>query len=425
MKFIFSVLFLIHLSVLQAQTSNPYLTDIKALYEILKKTPSFKDQITGQTLIAYNELYERLKADSVKDINDYKYFYNLAQLFFPIRDNHLGFYQFIDQSNFKDTASLTKYLKTEKFKKFPKYNINTDSLKEALRRRPLDSVEGIYYLDTLLSIGLFKARESEYIGVVLESKINYGRNAIWEKGQIAIHLYEHLPNQFKAIYADPITKQLFLFSNEKFRNLSLINSHFYGYFYEKNYTKLKTPNNFTNLPRNIYDFNLKYIDTDIQYLHIKHFSANPDKLQKSIAFYDSIKHLLTAQNLIVDIRNNEGGSMKASNNYLKLLKQYSKNGCIYILVNNGTISQGEIFTLQLKQLDNVKVLGQTTNGTLMYGSNYGKKETLPSNAFQISITDMDGDKRLMPYEVFGITPDITLSHYKDWIEQVVEIIRKK
>ncbi len=90
-----------------------------------------------------------------------------------------------------------------------------------------------------------------------------------------------------------------------------------------------------------------------------------------------------------------------------------------------TISQGEIFTLQLKQLDNVLVLGQTTNGTLMYGSNYGTTEILPSKAFQVYITDMGGDERLMPYEVFGVDPDIALSNTSYWIEQTVEIIQKK
>jgi hypothetical protein len=38
---------------------------------------------------------------------------------------------------------------------------------------------------------------------------------------------------------------------------------------------------------------------------------------------------------------------------------------------------------------------------------------------------MDGDKRLLPYEVFGVNPDITLSHTSDWVEKTVEIIRKK
>lgn len=409
----------------QTQTVNTYQTDLTELKNILQKTPSYKDQIKGQTLTDYNNLFERLLSDTVRNVSDYKYFYNLAQLFFPIKDNHLGFYQTLDENNFKDRPTFEKYMESKEFKDFPKCNLNIDSLKDALSKKPIDSIEGIYYLDTLFSVGVFKAKDKEYVGVVLSSKITVWRNLIWEKGEIAMQLFEYLPNSYKAIYANPASKGLILYSNEKFRNLSLINSNFYGYLDGKRYSKILHQHDYINLPRNIYDFHFKNIQSDIQYLHIKHFSADLADMQKSKAFIDSIKHLITAPNLIVDLRNNEGGAIKVSKKYLTLIKPYLKNGDVYVLVNNGTISQGEIFTLQLKQLDNVQVLGQTTNGTLMYGSNYGKTEKLPSKAFQIYITDMDGDKRLLPYEVFGVNPDITLSNISDWVEQTVEIIRKK
>ena len=70
----------------KSQTSNTYQTDLTELHSVLKKTPSYKDQIKGQSLISYNNLFEKLRSDTVKNVTDYKYFYNLAQLFFPIRD---------------------------------------------------------------------------------------------------------------------------------------------------------------------------------------------------------------------------------------------------------------------------------------------------------------------------------------------------
>ena len=426
MKYLFVIFPTLFSCISQAQPDNHFfLKDITALHNILQKTPSYKDQIKGQSLVSYNELFEKLKSTNVNNVSDYQYFYNLAQLFFPIRDNHLGFYQNIDDNNFKDQLTFEKYIATKEFKDFPNYSINIDSLKDVLSIKPRDSIEGIYYLDTLFSVGLFKVKDKEYMGVVLSSRITVWRNLNWTKGQIAIHLYEYLPNHFKAIYADPVTKRLILFSNEKFRNLSLINSHFYGFFYDKNYSKIINQKDYTSLPGSIYDFHFKNIESGIQYLHIKHFSADAVAIQRSNSFYDSIRHLLTAPNLIVDLRNNEGGAIKVSKKYLKLIKHYVKNGHVYVLVNNGTISQGEIFTLQLKQLVNVQVLGQPTNGTLMYGSNYGKTEKLPSKAFLVYITDMNGDKRLIPYEVYGINPDITLTDTKDWIEQTIEMIRKK
>lgn len=389
----------------QAQTSNSYQTDLTELQAILQKTPSYKDQIKGQKLIDYNRLFQSLLRDTVNNVSDYKYFHNLAQLFFPIRDNHLAFYQI---ANFPSATD------------FPTFKGNLDSLKFALSTRPLDSIEGIYHYDKYYTVGLFKKDKTEYVGVVLDTEISN-----WKKGQIAIYLYEDLPNYFKAIYAHPKFKHYNLYQIEKFSHHSLVNSYFYSSFSEKVYSKIIQEVDFVNLPKSIEDFSFKKIATGIQYLHIKYFSADRVKMQKSKEFYDSIKNLLTEPNLILDLRNNDGGANKVSKKFLTLIKQYTKSGQVYVLINNGTLSQGEIFTLQLKQLQNVKTLGQTTKGMLTYGSNYDKREKLPSKSFEVYITDMKGDKRLIPYENYGINPDIILSDNKDWVEQAIEVILKK
>ena len=74
---------------------------------------------------------------------------------------------------------------------------------------------------------------------------------------------------------------------------------------------------------------------------------------------------------------------------------------MYVIINNGTLGQGEIFTLQLKQLQNVKAYGQTIKRMLTYGSNYGNRTKLSSKSFKVHITDVKGDKRLVPYENYG------------------------
>ena len=405
MKIFLSLLLTLPFFIVKAQTKNTYVADIISLHNILQKTPSYKDQIKGQSLTAYNELFTRLKSDSTYSISDYKYFYNLAQLFFPIQDNHLGFYQ------------------TDKFPKeseYPKFDGNIDSLKSVLETKVLDSIEGIYFYGDSYSVGLYQSNPKEYIGVVLNSK-----TTIWKNGQIAVHLYETLPNCFKAIYAHPKYKNLLLYQIEKYSHHSLVNSYFYSSLSESIYTKIIRTTDYINLPKNIYSFHFKNISSDIQYLHIKHFSADKIAMQQSQSFYDSIKGSLTAPNLILDLRNNDGGANKVSKKFLKLIKGFVETGQVFVLVNNGTLSQGEIFTLQLKHLKNVKVLGQTTKGMLVYGSNYGKREKLSSQAFQVYITDMNGNKKLVPYENYGINPDITLLDNKDWIEQVVEVIREK
>ena len=388
----------------QAQTSNNYQADLLVLQNILQKTPSYQNQIKGQKLIDYNSLVEKLREDAVRNASDYKYFYNLAQLFFPISDNHLSFYQ---TANFPNDSD------------FPTFTGNVDSLKSVLKKRSLDSLEGIYNYDKYYTVGLYRANNAEYIGVVLNSKVPN-----WKKGQIAIHLYEFMPNYFKAIYAHPKNKNYILQPIEKFTNHSLINSNFYSSLSEKEYSKSYKKNDFVNIPKSLDDFVLKTIKPGIQYLHIKQFSADMIKREASKKFYDSIKNLLIEPYLILDLRNNKGGSFEVSQKFVKLIEQYTKVGKVFILVNNGTLSQGEIFTLQLKQLPNVKILGQTTKGMLTYGSNYGKRSKLPSQSFEVFITDFEADKRLLQFENYGINPDVVLLNTKDWIKQTMDIIRK-
>jgi Peptidase family S41 len=404
---------------LHAQT-NTYLADLTALKSIVGKTSSFKAQIKGDKLSNYNDLYKRLASDTTNIPNTYQYFYNLAQMLFPLRDNHLGFYQLPNYDYFKTKESIDSFVKTKEFIDYPSSNINIDSLKATLTTKPADSIEGIYHYGKFYTVGLFKNGDNEYTGVVLDSDVN-----LWVKGQIAIHLYEPAPNLYKAIYGHPLFKYFILQPIEKYQNRSLVNSLFYGSYSQNAYSKQLLQVDHVNLPKTSSKFALRNIQDDVQYLLIQTFQNNPASVQASRLFYDSIKTLLKAPYLILDLRNNEGGAEKEMKKYLRLLKDYVKNGNLYVLVNNGTLSQAEIFTLELKRLQNVNTVGQQTKGMLAYGSNYGKTERLPSGKYQIYLTDMNNGAALLQYEDYGIKPDIILTEDSDWIKQVVGVLRRK
>ncbi|MFN7540181.1 MAG: S41 family peptidase [Bacteroidota bacterium] len=399
---------------------NTYLEDLAALKFVLQKTPSYKSQIKGDKQALFNSLYERLASDTTSNPHSFKYFYNLSQLIFPLKDNHLGFYQIAAYDNFKNKERIDSFIGTKEFLDYPTFHINIDSLKYVLAKRPADSVEGIYNYGRFYSVGLFKRVDKEYVGVIIDSDVN-----LWRKGQIAIHLYEYAPNLFKAIYGHPLSKKFILQTNEKYRNQSLVNSYFYSSYSLDIYSKRHRTVDYVNLSKNSSKFELKSINGNIQYLLLRSFHRNKITIQQSKNFYDSIKNVLTAKSLILDLRNNEGGATKENRKYLRLLKKFTRNGNLYVLLNNGTLSQAEIFTLQLKKLKNVTTVGQTTKGMLVYGSNYGKRERLPSGRFEIYPTDMKGNAKLLQYEDYGINPDIILRDDRDWIEQTVEIIRKK
>ena len=416
MRIFFAPVLLFLTLVLNAQT-NTYLADLAALKSIVEKTASFKAQIKGDKLSYYHNLYKRLASDTVSNPNSYKYFYNLSQLLFPLRDNHLGFYQLPNNNHFRTKESIDSFISTKEFRDYPTYKINIDSLKIELSKKPAESIEGIYHYDKFYTVGLFKNEDKEYIGVILNSDIS-----LWVEGQIAIHLYETTPDLYKAIYGHPSFKHFILQPVEKYQNQSLVNSYFYGSYSQSIYVKQLRQTDYINLSKRSSKFELKNINHDVRYILIQSFQTNTSTVQTSKQFYDSIKTLLTAPHLILDLRNNEGGADKEMKKYLKLLKEYVKNGHLYVLVNNGTLSQAEIFALKLKQLKNVSILGQQTKGMLSYGSNYGKWERLPSGRFGIYPTDMNNGSTLLQYEDSGIIPDIALGNDKDWLDQVVEII---
>lgn len=418
MRLLFTFTVFFYAVTLCAQSNESYLKDLASLRAILQTTPSYKAQIKGDKATSYNTLYNSLASDTVSNVDDYKYFYNLAQLFFPLRDNHLSFYQ-IPNYNLRNQDDINKFIKTKEFADYPRLNVNIDSLKAALALKPADSIEGIYHYEGFYSVGLFKTADKEYIGVIVNSN-----TPLWKKGHIAIHLNKQSPNFYKAIYAHPLTKSFMLQPNEKYRYKSLVNSYFYGSYSQSIYSKELRSNAYVNLPEDAAKFQLKTINDNVQYLRIRSFQADNTTSKQSNAFYTAIKDSLTAPYLIVDLRNNEGGAEKESEKYFNLLKKYTRTGHLYIVMNNETLSQAEILTLQLKKLPNTITAGQPTKGMLTYGSNYGRREILPSKRFSIYITDMKGKAEHLLYEDHGINPDISLDENTDWIEQIITRVRK-
>ena len=422
MKSIFTATFCLLYLCSIAQIKSDYQNDLTELRKILSKTPGYKTQIKGKALEKYNQLFSRLKDKNPE--NNYEYFYNLAQLYFPLKDNHLGFYQTFDENHYKDEKSYSNYFNSSAFPRGKKYNINIDSLENELKNKSQETVEGIYNLTNNFVVGLFKIREKEYVGLVLSSDIKvYGTYSVWERGEAAIHLLETEKDVFKAIYMDPIYKFYTLYNNEKFRNYSLINSAFYGEFFEFRYNKLPYNLPYINLPKNRPEFEFKKLNEDVSYIHIKNFEYM--RRQASKKFLDSVKTQLITPNLIFDLRNNEGGSNEIAKHYVNAIKKFSKTGNTYVLVNNGTISQGEIVTSKIRKFKNVKIVGQTTRGTLAYGSNYGTRKKLPGKGFVLYLTDMNENPDLLPFENTGIKPDIFLDEKKDWVDAVLQLLNPK
>ncbi len=406
---------------LNAQTTATFLADVEKLDAILKKTYSYKDQIKGSKKTEYDQLLAVLKQNGSKNMTDFEAFCQLAQLPMLLTDNHISIYtlpKFVISIPELANKELVEKYKALTFNDFPKVPIRLDSLENALKDKNKESVEGIYFYGQSLKIGIYRTpnNKDSLIGVVLESQYPH-----WEAGQLYVILKEHLPNRFQAIYAHPIYKTFSLTKNEKYANGTLLESHFY-----MDTLLIKQPNevNMAYISKKEPAFQLKTLDTDIQYLRLGNFSTYTKNIIETQKFHDSIKTLLQAKYVIVDLRNNGGGGFKTSQKFLNLLKKYSAKGKIYAIINNKTFSNAEEFTIKLKKLPNVILLGETTNGTLTYGNNYGTRIKLPSGKYEIYPTDMSDSGGDLPYENVGVTPDKTLSYTTDWVEQIVALIKK-
>jgi hypothetical protein len=414
------ILCMLVLSVAARAQSTGYLAALDELYTQLKKTPSWKDQIKGERAGLFDSLYQALRSDSSHVKNSFDGFYHLARLFFPLYDNHLGFYQLPEQglkpSDFTNEQAVAQYRQSAFFKQYPAVQINLDSLQAVLATKHRDSVEGIYYYDQYLTVGLYRTpNRQELTGVVLSTIL-----PVWEKGQVAMQLYEYQPHYFRSIYGHPVYKYLMLYTNEKFKNHSLINSWFYVSLTDAVYKKFPGEVDHININRIEPAFQLKPINPTLQYLRLGNFSAIEKDMEVSQAFFDRIKDSLTAPRLIVDLRNNTGGAEKVSQKFLTLLKRYSAKGKIYVLVNNGTMSRGEIFTLQLRKAIQAPVYGQTTRGTIAYGVNYSKMLRF-GGQYGATMTDLKS-KGYEPYENIGVAPDYVFNNSDNWISQLLKVI---
>ncbi len=419
MRTIVAILLLAMASSAAAQSST-YQQDLEAVKTVLEKMPSFRAQIKGQKRKDFQALYNRLAADTVTQPGSYQYFYNLAQLLFPLRDNHLGFYQLPNEYYFKNMERLDSFVKSAAFLQFPTSTLNLDSLQKALAAKPADSLEGVFYFDNIHSIGLFKSAEGQYSGVVLSSN-----TALWKPGQIAVQLYAFGTNLYKAIYAHPIYKNFSLQTTEKFQNQTLLNASFYGTNPNAVYSKRQHAVNTAQVPNDAPLYAIRNLNDEVQYLLIRSFQLNPIAGKASAKFYDSIRQQLNRPYLIIDLRNNEGGAKSQMKKYYQLIKKHSNYKQLYVLVDNSTLSQGELFALKLKRLKHVTLAGQATKGMLTYGSNYGKRVRLPSGQFEIYPTDMRGKFGKLKYEEVGIKPDVLLNPNSNWIDEVLALLQKK
>lgn len=392
-----------------------YIQDLDFLKSKLEETKSFKTQISGKKKTAFGKLYQELL--NQKPANQLEYINALSKLVACVNDQHLGLYENANTSHFKDKEAFNLFLESREFRDFPSVSLNLDSLEKVLLSSRSDRVVGIYHFNTVYKVGVFPSSPTSYTGVILHSNTPQ-----WIPGQIAFTLNTTKQGHFIALYAQPTTKNFMINTNEKYANQTLLNSKQYYSAKYFTYTKLPidTVDN-VNLSSNTPRFLFEELDNNTDYLLVRTFQKNKKTTAQADTFLDSIPKL-GKPNLILDLRNHEGGARSEMKKFHKLIKNYK--GKVYVVTNNETLSQAEIFTLKMRKMRKVTVVGQNTKGMLTYGNNYGRRFTLPSGKYTFYPTDMRGLKKHLKYEGIGLQPDVYLDPQQAWLTQITQLMLK-
>ncbi len=405
----FSMIFLCN-AYSQAETCDCK-KDLEFLVVKMKEMPSYKHQIKKQNKEAsFQEQYSAMAEQMSGPITIHNCYLLLNQMMATVTDIHATVLSNIiplSTEKAKDSLELAKFMVSAAFKKHPSSLKNLEEISISLASKPKDGIEGIYYHADNLTVGIYSLGNEKYEGVVLESNL-----PLWTPGQLYMHLRKGTNDQFEIASYNLSTKKIYQIKSIAFENGRLFN------LVKNNETK-----DYSIAPEENSDWEYKAINENTAYVYFGSFSRASKNKDAFNAFYEENRNNFKVANIIVDLRNNRGGSKKLSDPFYKLLK---KSGAkIYILTNQFTGSNGEQFTVQLKSIDGAVQLGHATWGMITYGFNYGRSYTTPSKLFDVMPTDMDFHNKFFKYEDIGVVPDRALEINRSWIDQTLALIEAK
>ncbi|MCC9043324.1 hypothetical protein LNQ81_11645 [Myroides sp. M-43] len=403
MKYVFSFyLSLISIFCFGQYTHKDFNNDLDFVYENLKKSASYKTLRNKHKVI--DNKYVELKESGITYgiLDSYVKLYSLVDEVDDYHNEIYGNTPSFKYEDLKDELFLTDILNEPRYNFYPKSTKNLDSLETVLSKKVLTDYEGIYYYKEYFKLAIVQKSTTIFEGIILDTKI-----PSWQPGETILYLVYKGNNRFRLFSGKFIDKQL----------ISTIDYFRAGRFLSLNWEKERAATDYYNVGFLTETFTKKKLNAECIYIKLGSFNSSSKGIKEATAFYNSIKGNLQSKNLILDLRNNSGGGDKSSAQFYNLFKKFKGN--IYILVNFNTISNAEQFTLKMKKLNNVMVLGDNTRGMITYGRNYAVDKVSPSAFFRIHFTDLDTHWReYLPYEGKGVTPNYYLSSTEDWVEQV-------
>lgn len=360
------------------------MTALNEVSEVIKSSKSYKDQVTTANLrIELQEWREQIKEEIKNDSLSTFFCVGYIQKYISfIKDRHNEIYWIPEDI----PVNISSYSK----------NIDTTLTAS-------DSISGIYFAgsDKIL---VKKSAEDEWLGITLNSN-----SKAWTKGKIRLRIKKTSPKTFEIF--EFYKNGLLFYQNTISISEGRIHSTFWNkednYFFNKNHAE---------------NFNYISLNPSFDYVGIKTLSRTKALMKEADKFYDETLQKLEKENLIIDLRNNSGGSLKQAKPLIKYVKRNSSLKTIYVVINFKTSSAAELAVLELLEDNRTKLVGENSRGMLAYGyGNKAYKTTTSCMDYNITLSTKHNNKAFAQYETKGLTPDVKLSNTTSWIEQIINI----
>jgi hypothetical protein len=379
-----------------------------------------------------------------------------------LKDHHSGIGFNLERKDLGSAELIDQFRRSADYQKFKKLAIDSSKIVSHLMTKQAEDIEGIYSDGRNTVFGIIKKENApgKYIGVVLK------QNKLLDVGHVLLELTQKQNNFYDIVY----NIGLLGFNFQKiFKRLEIKNGQISSFGFSK--TMNATPG------EKPYEF--KPLDASANYLRLSSFDGR--LVEELDVFYDSLsKEIKSKPYLIIDLRNNGGGSERS---YLKLLQyaytkplqidpaevwvsgenirryEEAEHGDnkeliermkkarlftfipqstdtnltwaldsvtvfpkkIALLFNRGTASAAEGMIVYFMQSEKVITFGENSGGYIGYG-NVMTSQT-PCRKFTIQSTTTKYSEK-SKYEFVGIPPNYTVPEKHDWIEYAKQLLHR-